>query len=279
MKLLLALSIAAIVLVGGFTYNEMQQRNLLTQQIDDYARQNSQLLTQIENNSLNNIEADRTLRSLQSELNNRDSQLAALYRQLETAQQQINPDYQQIETRIRQQLSRELQASNNTLNSDPRIAVLKQLSELDPIVMGEIMALNAQYGEFIKGLNVSEEREEVIINALHNLITDQNQARSEIIQSMQTDPQAVTRGDMRRQMRAVSDPGAQLQALAYDLSETELDAFAEYQEQRQNTSQAFEFIGGTGSPVGGRAFFNGGLIQSGSGQSRAIQILPTDPAN
>ena len=145
--------------------------------------------------------------------------------------------------------------------------------------MGEIMALNAQYGEFIKGLNVSEEREEVIINALHNLITDQNQARSEIIQSMQTDPQAVTRGDMRRQMRAVSDPGAQLQALAYDLSETELDAFAEYQEQRQNTARSFGIIGGTGSPVGGRAFFNGELIQSGSGQSPAIQILPIDPAN
>ena len=236
MKLLIPVSLAAIILVGGFTYSQMQQRNLLAQQIDDYARQNSQLLTQIENNSLNNIETDRALRSLQSELSSRDSQLAALSRQLETAQQQIDPDYQQIETRIRQQLSREIQASNNTLNSDPRIAVLKQLSELDPMVMGEIMALNAQYGEFIKGLNVSEEREEVIINALHNLITDQNQARSEIVQSMQADPQAVTRGDMRRQMRAISDPGSQLEALAYDLSETELDAFAEYQQQKTKHS-------------------------------------------
>ncbi len=33
----IALLFAAIVLVGGFTYSEMQQSNLLTQQIDDYA--------------------------------------------------------------------------------------------------------------------------------------------------------------------------------------------------------------------------------------------------
>ena len=59
------------MLVGGFTYSEMQQSNLLTQQIDDYVyvRQSSQLLTQIEKNSLKNIESAKTLRSLQDELN------------------------------------------------------------------------------------------------------------------------------------------------------------------------------------------------------------------
>ena len=52
MKMSIVLLFAAIVLVGGFTYSEMQQSNLLTQQIDDYVRQNFQLLTQVENNSL-----------------------------------------------------------------------------------------------------------------------------------------------------------------------------------------------------------------------------------
>lgn len=281
MKVSIGLLLATIVLVGGFTYSQMQQSSLLTQQIDDYARQNSQLLTQIENNSLKNIESAKTLRSLQGELNNRESQLAALSRQLETTQQQIDPDYQQIETRIRQQLTSEIQASNNTPNLDPRIAVLKQLSQLDPMVMGEIMAVNAQYGEFIKGLNVGEEREEVIINALHNLIADQNQARGEIMLEMQTaDPQATTRTDLFEQMRAISDPSAQLETLAYDLTETELDAFAEFQDQRQNTVISFDPIGGTSSSFsGGAAFFEGGLIQSGSGQSGAIQILPISPSN
>jgi archaellum component FlaF (FlaF/FlaG flagellin family) len=69
MKVSIVLLFSAIVLVGGFTYSEMQQSNLLTQQIDDYVRQNSQLLTQIENNSLKNSESAKTLRSLQDKLN------------------------------------------------------------------------------------------------------------------------------------------------------------------------------------------------------------------
>lgn len=280
MKAFIGLSLAAVALISGFSYSEMQQNKLLTQQIADYARQNSQLLMQIENKSVKNIEDAKTLHSLQSELSNRDSQLSALSRQLETTQQQIDPDYQQVESRIRQQLTREMQASNNRLNTDPRIAILKQLSELDPIVMGEIMSLNAQYGEFIKGLDVSEEREEVIINALHNLITDQNQARSEIIQEMRADPQSATRGDLRRQMRAISDPSSQQEALAYDLTKTELDAFADYQEQRQNTSVSFGGAGVSAAALsGGPTFFSGDLIQAGSGQSRAIQIVPTNPDN
>jgi hypothetical protein len=276
MKVSIVLLFAAIVLGGGFTYNEMQQNNLLTQQIDDYVRQNSQLLTQIENNSLKNSESAKTLHSLQDELKNRESQLAALSRQLETAQQQIDPDYQRIEFRIRQQLTNEIQASNNTPNLDPRIALLKQLSQLDPMVMGEIMALNAQYGEYIKGLNVSEEREEVIINALHNMIADQNQAREQLMQEMLTDPQSTGRDDLHRLMEATSSPEAQLNALSYDLTEAELNAFSEFQEEQQDIFSSFEIFGG---PVNGPIFLGDDVVQFGSGQSGAIQILPINPSN
>ena len=44
----IALLFVAIVLIGGFTYSEIQQSNLITQQIDDYVRQNYQLLIQTE---------------------------------------------------------------------------------------------------------------------------------------------------------------------------------------------------------------------------------------
>ncbi|PCI74630.1 MAG: hypothetical protein COB20_14965 [SAR86 cluster bacterium] len=281
MKAFIGLSLTAIVLVSGFSYSEMQQSKLLTQQIADYARQNSQLLTQIESNSLQNLESSKALRSLQSELSNRDSQIAALSRQLDSMQQQVDPDYQQVESRIRQQLNREIQASNNTANSDPRLSVIKLLSELDPMAMGEIIALNSQYGEFIRGLDVSEEREEVIINALHNLIAEQNQMRSEVIQEMQADPQAADRGDLRRQMQAISSPEAQMEALSYDLSESELNAFNEFQKQRQNTYSPF-FSRSTSSSSGfvnGPTFFGGEFIQGGSGQSGAIQIMPILPNN
>ena len=276
MKVSIVLLFAAIVLGAGFTYNEMQQNNLLTQQIDDYVRQNSQLLIQIENNSLKNSESAKTLHSLQDELKNRESQLAALSRQLETAQQQNDPDYQRIEFRIRQQLTNEIQASNNTPNLDPRIALLKQLSQLDPMVMREIMALNAQYGEYIKGLNVSEEREEVIINALYNMIADQNQAREQLMQEMLTDPQSTGRDDLHRLMEATSSPEAQLNALSYDLTEAELNAFSEFQEEQQDIFSSFEIFGG---PVNGPIFLGDDVVQFGSGQSGAIQILPINPSN
>jgi len=79
MKVFIGLFLAAVVFVGSFSYSQIQQSNLLTQQIEDYARQNFQPLTLIENNSLKNIEPATTLRSLQDELKNRESQLAAFH--------------------------------------------------------------------------------------------------------------------------------------------------------------------------------------------------------
>ena len=71
MKLFIGLSLVVISLIGAFAFSELQQSKLLTQQIDDYVYvpQSSQLLTQIEKNSLKNIESAKTLRSLQDELN------------------------------------------------------------------------------------------------------------------------------------------------------------------------------------------------------------------
>ena len=108
---------------------------------------------------------------------------------------------------------------------------------------------------------MGEEREEVIINALHNLIADQNQARGEIMLEMRTnDPHATILADLFNQMRAISDPSSQLEALVYDLTETELGAFAEYQEQRQNTAISFGPIGRvSGSFSADANFFEGSL--------------------
>lgn len=183
-----------------------------------------------------------------------------------------------MEARIRQQINTEVRASNVATNSDPRISLLKQLSELDPMTMGEIFAVNAQYGEFIQSLNVCEERLDVVINALQNMIADQNQAQSEIMLEYQADPETIINGDLRQQMQEISSTESQLEALACDLSESELDAFTEVQEQRQSNFSPFSIVGGTvDSFVDGPIFLGGDVIQSGSGQYRAIQILPIDP--
>lgn len=273
------IGLALVLLLGAFAVNERLKRTLLTQQLDDYNRQNTSLLAQIENNSLQNIESARTLRSLQSELSARDNRLAALDRELESLQEQVDPDYQQIEARIRQQLSREMQMNDRPSSIDPSVSILRQLSQLDPMEMAEIISLNGQYGAFIQGLNVDEDREEVIINALRRLIADQNQVRSNLIQELQTNPGAASREELRQQMLALSSPETQREALSYELTESELDAFDEFQRQRQNSFATF--IGGGAGLIStdGPAIFSSEVFQVGSGQSRSVRVFATNPDN
>ena len=95
-----------------------------------------------------------------------------------------------------------------------------------------------------------------------------------------TDPLVPARADLFNQMRAISDSNSQLEVLACDLTASELDAFAEFQEPRQNTSASFGPIGKTSGVLsGGAAFFEDSLIQSGPRQSSAVQILPINPDN
>ena len=95
-----------------------------------------------------------------------------------------------------------------------------------------------------------------------------------------TDPLVPARADLFNQMRAISDPNSQLEVLACDLTASELDAFAEFQEQRQNTSASFGPISGTSGVLsGGAAFFESSLIQSESGLSGPVQILPINRDN
>lgn len=53
------------------------------------------------------------------------------------------------------------------------------------------------------------------------------------------DPLVPARAGLFNQMRAISDPNLQLEVLAYDLTASELNAFAEFQDQRQNNSASF----------------------------------------
>lgn len=275
MKATTAGLILGIVASGIFALGEFQKSARLSQQVSDYGDQISQLLSDIESNSIRNIQTDKQLQALQSDLRNSELRIAALSGQLDLAQQKVDPDYEQVETRLREQLSRELQASDLSSTADPIVTVLQQLSELDPMVMGEIMALNAEYGDFLKSLNVSEERKEIIINALHNMIATRNQAMSEIVMEMQNNPDDGNRRDLRQQMQALHDPQAQREALSYELTDSELDALTQFQEQRQGAT--FSMSTGAGVSVS-PAFIGGGVIR-GQGQSGAIQLIPAVPNN
>jgi hypothetical protein len=146
--------------------------------------------------------------------------------------------------------------------------------------MSEIITLNAQYGDFLKSLNISEERMDVVINALSNMLADQNQARSAIAEDRRANPTAVSSGNFPERMQAISEPEAQIEALSYELTESELNAFSEFQEQRRTSYNPFFSYStsseGTISTSTGTTsdinLFSTGLIESGPRQSLGVQL-------
>lgn len=284
MKVLVSVSLLAIIL-AGLAYSEHGRNTQLEQQIADFDRQVDQLLTQIENRSLEGIANDRRLRALEDEISGRDNQIAALSRQLETAQQQIDPDYERVEQQMRQQLRREMQASSNASSPDPRLSLVRQLAELDPQEIGELMSLQSQYGAFIDSLDISEERMEVVVNALSNMIHEHNQLRVQLGREMRGNPDAIYRSEFRERMQAINDPAAQIEALSYDLSDSELDAFREFQEQRSNAYNPF-FVTAPGTAASistgttqDFSFFSTDVIEVSPDASPGIQLRRAEPAN
>lgn len=285
MKAIIVIAFLVFCTGGIFAFNSLQKSKLLQQQLVDYERQVTQLLSQVESNSRRRLDSEKQIQDLKSQLTTSNSQLTALSNQLQTSQQQLNPDYQQLEDEIRQQLSSQMQQQSATsdANSDanPRVNLLKQLTALEPMELSELMSLQGQFGGFLQSLNVSDERMEVIVGALSNLIADQNQARMELALEMQSLPPNVDPRDVRFQMRSIMDPASQLEILAYDLTESELDALAEFQRGQQNTSRVSSRVYSSNPGPGGnpQRFFGGGRIQGGRGSGQAIQIIPLQPVN
>lgn len=271
-----AIIVAVVILGAGGAYalNVLQQGKLQTQKLANYEKQVEQLLSQVETNSLRRLDYEKQIQQLQSQLTTTNSQLTALSNQLQQSQTQVSPDYQQLEADIRQRLNREIQQQSERANTNTRANLVKQLTALDPVELGELMSLQGQFGGFLQSLNVGDERMEVIVAALSNLITEQNQARRELAIEMRSQQQDSSRREMRALMRDVNTPEAQREALSYALTDIELDALAQYQSEQQTSGRAL--IGG---PSGGA--YNPFFIstQSGSGTGNAIRIAPPPPPN
>ena len=245
----IVISVLAIGLVAGsvYAYNVQQQGQFARQQIDDYERQVNRLMSQVEDNSRLRLRFENRLGELESELTTLGSQLISTARELELAQKQVNPEYLQLEREIRQRITSELQTRTADRNPASRLSLLTVLSAMDPIELAQLMSLQGQFGGFLQNLDVSEQRKEIIMAALSNLIADQNQTRMDLMLEMRN--QQLGRGEMRSQMQALSSPEAQREALSFDLTEDELTALAEFQNTRtsqRGASRAFNFQSGAG---------------------------------
>lgn len=274
MKIILGLAIAILIAGSGYAYLLIEQNQLKDQQVSDYRAQVSQLLSETETNSLARLDYEKQIGSLQSEVNTLSSQLTSVSNQLQMAQQESeSPDIRALEQEIRQQLVEEFQQQDNVANAGSRTGLVKQLAAMDATERSELMSLQNRYGDFLGSLDVSDQRMDVIIGALGNVIATENAARMEVLQQVQAGQ--VDLAEVRDKMLGIHDQDNMLNELSYVLTEQELAAFSDYQD-----AQASSRIAVLGTQAGG-------LIQSetfylsagpdGSPLNGEIRILTVEP--
>lgn len=274
MKIILGLAIAILIAGSGYAYLLIEQNQLKDQQVSDYRAQVSQLLSETETNSLARLDYEKQIGSLQSEVNTLSSQLTSVSNQLQMAQQESeSPDIRALEQEIRQQLVEEFQQQDNVANAGSRTGLVKQLAAMDATERSELMSMQNRYGDFLGSLDVSDQRMDVIIGALGNVIATENAARMEVLQQVQAGQ--VDLAEVRDKMLGIHDQDNMLNELSYVLTEQELAAFSDYQD-----TQASSRIAVLGTQAGG-------LIQSetfylsagpdGSPLNGEIRILTVEP--
>lgn len=240
-----------------------------------------QLLAEIERGSLRRLEDEKRIDELTRTLSELRSQVAAANSKLALAEQQVNPEYEVIERQIRRDVLREIQSQPTPRTPLTKAELVRNLNDLDPVEVGEIMGLQSQYGSFLQALDVGDARMEVIVDGLSTLVADQNQARMELMQELRQ--QDVPPQDLRSRMQAINSPEAQREALSFLLTEQELAVFDETlaaQPQPQRISTFISAPTSERSPglgvVDGPVFFGTREITSPDG-STSVRIITSEP--
>ena len=276
-------TIGLLALVGVLVYGIVliNENNTQQEQLADYQQHDEQLLSDIENSTLDRLSLEQQLEELRNDLLSQNSQISTVSQQLDEARLQINPDYQQIENdlrlRLTREISQELQARNNS-QENPQLNLLKQLGELAPDEFRQLISLQTQFGGYLQSLDISDVRMELVVGALSNMIEEQTQVTRDFVSQMQSQDQ----GDgfnplaMRSQIMEINSPESQIETLSYSLNQQELDAFSDYLAEQQNQAtqigiSSFSFPGPAGAAPSAVFIGNG---QSGSFRAEAIQISP-----
>lgn len=260
-----------IISFSVYGYSLYRDNQSQTQQLTDYSEYVAQLLSQVETNSLQRVEDGKLIQQLRSDLNTATSQLTAASNQLAVTQGLVNPDYQRLESEIRNRINNELrQREESRTEYSTQLALIKQLSALEPTELGTLISLQGRYGEFLTSLNVSDERMEIIVGALNNMLTEQNQVRLELMTQARSAGRDTDRRQLRTQLGAINNPEAQIEYLSFALTEDELTAFTDFQELQQAEARSLRTFGGRPGIDGNAVLFNPDF-QGGRGRARAIQ--------
>ena len=247
MRLALAALLIISLAAAGFAVTYRQQNSELEQQVADLSVQAEKLLNELDQNTRQRLENENRTAQLAAEVSTARGVISQLQEQLTGLREQIDPDLQQLEDNLRERLDREYRrqlADATAALENRRPTVASMISQMGSLSNEERMALigvQGEFGGFLESLDVSEERKETITQALVDLNLSRSATRRDLARQ-QLEPQ-----EMADQMMALMSPEATREILAYDLTDEELAAFDEFQEQRQNT-----FFSG---PVGERGVF------------------------
>ena len=239
------LSISATLLLSASAFAGFQlysHASLQAEQIASYESFVSVLQTELDSAAQKRVDYESRLAEMGRELVSAQEAIRGLNDELELAREQINPDVYLMEQKIRERVIREVVKEAEQTPS--RYEISEQLSRLDPEEMRQVMSMQDLYGEFLYALDVSEGRKEVIVDALINMMTDQDQQRRELIAHNAGNQQG--RRELRREIFAISSPDAQVEALSFMLDDNEMATFESFQteqqlqrEQRRTTSTSF----------------------------------------
>lgn len=272
---LAATSIVFALLAGSQWLAANNQR----QQIASFESYVSDLQAELAAQGTSQIEYETHINELRRELQLSTNRISSLELELAATQEQIDPEIALLEQQIRERVILELrQTPQQTLS---RTELVKQLNNLDPMELGQLMSLQGMYGGFLQRLDVDDGRMEVLIDGIGNIIEEQNQRRFEMISEMRNNPDNVE--NFRQQMFALNGPEAQRDALSFLLTDDELAVYDEFRDEQQQSgftqSQAISLGGGRGSRmmmISGQAAPDG---QAGQGQSAAIRIISDEPVD
>ena len=281
MKTPLALSLLGGILVASLAFGMYRMQVRDQQQNADHQLMVEQLLEAVERGTARRLDDERLIGELRSTISELRSQVASSASQLEFAQQQVNPEYEVMERQIRREVTRELQSRPIPRAALSKSDLVRQLNDLDPAEVGEIMTLQSQYGGFLQSLDVSDARMDVIVDGLSNLVAEQNQARMEMMQQLRQ--QDVAPQDLRLKMQSINSPEAQREALSFVLTDDEMALFNETLAS-QPTTQNIRMLstgatGAVGAPgqqsLDSTVFFSSGQI--GTDGPTRIEIIRAEP--
>lgn len=224
-SIIAALLLSASALAAYQLYSRL---GLQAEQIAHYQSFVSELQSELDMAARERVDYESRLADLGRELFSLQSEIRGLNTDLELAREQISPDVYLMEQEIRERVI--LEVVQESLQMPNRYDVSEQLGSLDPIEMRQVMSMQSRYRDFLSALDVSEERKQVVVDALINMMVDQDQQRRELI--AQNTGNQLGRRELRSQIFATRSPEAQVEALSYVLNDNEMAAFEAFQAEQ-----------------------------------------------